>query len=95
MDTAEWPGRTFAVIELAVLAGHRRRGLGARLHAALLDGVRTERVTLAVRPEPETAPARTAYERWGYRRVGQVRPGGQAPVYDLMVRDLAGPGPRG
>jgi GNAT superfamily N-acetyltransferase len=91
VDTAEWPGRTFAVIELAVLAGRRRQGLGRRLHSALLAGVEAERVTLAVRPEPETAHARAMYERWAYRRVGQVRPGPGLPVYDVMVAGLGSP----
>lgn len=88
VDTFEWPGRTFAVIELAVLRSHRRRGIAARLHRDLLDGVGAERVTLAVRPEPEVAPARAAYGKWGYRKVGQVRPREGLPVYDVMVKDL-------
>lgn len=83
----EWPGRTFAVIELAVLADHRQRGIGTRLHERLLADVQTERVTLAVRPEPEVAHARAAYERWGYRKVGQIQPGPGLPVYDVMVAD--------
>lgn len=89
VDTVERPGRTFAVIELAVVADRRRQGLGRRLHAQLLADVEAERVTLAVRPEPETAHARAMYERWGYRTVGQVRPGPELPVYDVMVADLA------
>lgn len=93
VDTTEWRGRTFAVIELAVLTGHRRQGLGGRLHEALLEDVHAERVTLAVRPEAEAAPARAAYRRWGYRKAGQVRPAPGLPVYDVMVRDPARPGP--
>ncbi|MDR3083184.1 MAG: hypothetical protein LBV60_20090, partial [Streptomyces sp.] len=57
-------------------------------------GLTAERVALTVRPEPEAAPARTAYARWGYRKVGRSHPGGEGPVYDAMVRDLAG-GPGG
>ena len=34
------------------------------------------------------APARTAYERWGYVRVGSIRPWRDAPLYDAMVLDL-------
>lgn len=87
VDTVEWPGRTFAVLELAVLASHRRRGVASALHRRLLDGVKVERVTLLVRPEPGAAPARAAYAAWGYRKVGQIRPYADAPVYDVMVLD--------
>ena len=34
--TAEWPGRTFLIVELAVRRKFRRRGLGRALHAAAL-----------------------------------------------------------
>lgn len=87
VDTEEWPGRTFAVIELAVREPYRRRHVAERMHAALLAGVEAERVTLLVRPEPEAAPARAAYAKWGYRKVGQLRPGEGRPVFDVMVAD--------
>lgn len=87
VDVAEWPGRTFALFELAVVAAGRRRGIGTRLHGLTVSRVTAERVTLAVRPEPEAAPARAAYLKWGYRKVGQVRPGEGFPVYDVMVAD--------
>jgi GNAT superfamily N-acetyltransferase len=80
--------RTFAVIELAVRAPYRRRGIAAALHAALLDGLGAERVTLSVRPEPEAAPAQSAYASWGYRGVGMSRPWEDAPLYRMMVLDL-------
>ncbi|WBB64160.1 GNAT family N-acetyltransferase [Streptomyces sp. WMMC500] len=86
--TAESGWRTFAVIELAVRRPWRRGGVARRLHAALLAGLPVERVTLTVRPEPEAAPARAAYTRWGYRRVGRSQPGDDSPVYDAMVLDL-------
>ena len=86
--TTERPGRTFAVIELAVRKPFRGRGIGRELHARLLAGVMAERVTLCVRPEPEAAPARAAYGAWGYTTVGQVRPGPDLPVYDAMLRPL-------
>jgi GNAT superfamily N-acetyltransferase len=91
VDTEEWPGRTFAVIELAVAAGRRRQGIAGQLHEQLLAGVDVERFTLAVRPEPEVAHARAAYRRWGYRKVGQVRPAPGLPVYDVMVAELGSP----
>jgi GNAT superfamily N-acetyltransferase len=86
--TDETGQRTFAVIELAVLKPHRRRGAGCRLHAALLEDTKAERATLLVRPEPETAPARAAYGSWGYSKIGQIKPGPTAPVYDAMLCPL-------
>lgn len=85
--TDEWPGRTFAIIELAVRQPHRRQGIGRRLYDQLLEGVQTERVTLLMRPETEAAPASAAYASWGYRKVGQLRPGPTLPVYDAMLLD--------
>ncbi|WP_322778275.1 GNAT family N-acetyltransferase [Frankia sp. Cas4] len=86
--TAEDGHRSFAVIELAVLASHRRRGLGRALHDGLLAGRDEQRVVLLVRPEPDAAPARAAYASWGYRTIGQLRPWEDAPVYLALVRVL-------
>ncbi|MFI5960460.1 GNAT family N-acetyltransferase [Cryptosporangium sp. NPDC051539] len=87
VDTAEVPGRTFAVIEFAVLAEFRRQGIGHRLHALLLSPSTEERVTLLVRTEDEAAPARALYAGLGYRRVGEITPFEGAPTYAAMVRD--------
>lgn len=86
--THETGKRSFAIIELAVRAPWRRRGIARRLHAALLDGADVERATLTVRPEPEAEPARRAYTSWGYRTVGRSRPWDEAPIYDAMVLPL-------
>ncbi|MET9322020.1 GNAT family N-acetyltransferase [Streptomyces sp. NPDC003038] len=83
--------RTWVILELAVRKPWRRRGIAAGLHAALLDGLTVERVTLTVRPEPEAAPARSAYAAWGYRRVGLSHPWEDAPFYDAMVLELNRP----
>lgn len=83
--TAEHEGRTFAVIELAVLPGYRRRGYARALHAHLLAGLTEERITLLVRPDAE--PALRAYERWAYALVGRIQPFTGGPVYDAMIRD--------
>lgn len=77
--------RTWVILELAVRKPWRRRGIAAGLHAALLDGLSVERVTLTVRPEKEAAPAQSAYAAWGYRRVGLSHPWDDAPFYDAMV----------
>jgi ribosomal protein S18 acetylase RimI-like enzyme len=84
--TRETAGRTFAIIELAVLEPYRRRGFARALHQALRAGRTEERLTLLVRPE--ATPARTAYENWGYVRVGSIRPWPTAPVYDAMILDI-------
>lgn len=81
--------RTFVIIELAVRAPWRRQGVAAQLHGALLDGLAAQRVALTARPEPEAAPARSAYVKWGYRKIGQSQPWDEAPVYDSMVLDLS------
>ena len=82
----EYPGRTFAVIELAVMQSYRRCGVGRELHVHLLAGLPQERVTLLVRPE--AAPAVRAYQSWGYQLVGQVQPFDDAPTYNAMLLQL-------
>lgn len=82
----ERPGRTFAIIELAVRHPYRRQGLARQLHAHLTAGLCEERITLLVRPD---APApRHAYSSWGYQQVGQIQPFPDGPVYDAMVKPL-------
>lgn len=74
----------FAVMEWAVLPGHRGRGIGRRLMDELLDQ-RTERwATLTVNPE---ADARAVYEHWGWRQVAATRGSGATPSMDVMVLD--------
>ncbi|MCW8382603.1 GNAT family N-acetyltransferase [Streptomyces justiciae] len=85
---AETGERTLAIVELAVRAGWRRRGVAARLHAGLLDGLGVERVALAMRSEPEAAPAHAAYAAWGYRQVGHWRPADGEPVSHIMLLTL-------
>jgi hypothetical protein len=41
-----------------------------------------------MRPEPQAAPAQSAYAAWGYRKIGQSHPWDEAPVYDAMMLDL-------
>jgi GNAT superfamily N-acetyltransferase len=86
--TAEWPGRTFLIVELAVRRKFRRRGLGRALHAAVLRERPEERVTLLVRPEPEAAPAQQLYEALGYTSVGPMRPFSGAPLYECLLMTL-------
>lgn len=84
--TTEYPGRTFAIIEIAVRGHYRQRGVGRLLHTHLTAGLSEERITLAVRPEAPS-PQR-AYRSWGYQRVGQTQPFPNGPIYDLMIKPL-------
>ncbi|MET9290926.1 GNAT family N-acetyltransferase [Streptomyces sp. NPDC003077] len=86
--TSEDGTRTFVIIELAVRAAWRRRGVATGLHTTLLDGLTVERVTLTMRPEPEAEPAQAAYAAWGYEKVGVSHPWEEAPYYDAMVLTL-------
>ena len=83
---AEDGRRTFAVAELMVRPEYRRRGYARALSAALLENRTEQRATLLVRPE--NTPARTAYLSWGWRKFGHLQPFDDAPVYDVMLRDL-------
>ncbi|MCF6525249.1 acetyltransferase [Streptomyces sp. JJ36] len=57
------------------------------LHDALLAGRGEERVTLLV--EQAHSRVRARYEEWGYRRLGDLVPFEDAPVYDVMLLDMA------
>lgn len=85
--TKEYPGRTFAIVEIAVRRSYRRRGVARELHNHLTAGLSEERITLLVRPD--APPAKHAYRSWGYEKVGQIQPFTDGPVYDAMVKGLA------
>jgi GNAT superfamily N-acetyltransferase len=90
--TDEHPGRTFALIELAVRASWRRQGIGRALHDLILDGRAEERATLAVLPT--ASAAQQAFQHWGWQKVARSRdprPGPPAPgalIHDILVRTL-------
>lgn len=75
--------RTFGLMELAVRAPWRRRGVARRLHEALLTDATEERVLLNARPDVPAAQA--AYRSWGYRKVGEAHPWQGAALHDVMV----------
>ncbi|MFF3678345.1 GNAT family N-acetyltransferase [Streptomyces sp. NPDC002120] len=87
--------RTFNVAELAVRGAWRRQGIAAAMHRLLIADQEAERSTLTAHPDPEAAPARTAYAAWGYRKVGRARYGDGQPAYDVMVLPLPGGRPAG
>ncbi len=85
--TLEYPGRTFALIELLVRASWRRQGIGRTLHDLILQGRREERATLTVLPA--ATPAQSAFHNWGWRKVARTRdPRPGSPVSDILVLTL-------
>ncbi|MEV4126118.1 GNAT family N-acetyltransferase [Nocardia sp. NPDC049707] len=89
--TQEWPGRTFAVIDLAVQTSARRHGIGRRLLDTLLDSRPEQRATLAVQPQAADSHAfYAAIGRW--RLIGrQDTPGMLSPQFDIYVKELDSP----
>ncbi len=88
--TAEWEGRTFAVVDMAVRQQWRGRGLGRRLLETLVGSRDEERATLTVEPAAEATKA--FYQHLGWRRVGRKRTGEGffIPFFDVYVLPLAG-----
>jgi GNAT superfamily N-acetyltransferase len=85
--TVEYPGRTFALIELLVRASWRRQGIGRTLHDLILQHRREERATLTVLSAATAAQA--AFHNWGWQRVARTRdprPGSQ--IADVLIRTL-------
>jgi ribosomal protein S18 acetylase RimI-like enzyme len=89
--TAEWPGRTFFIVELLVRAPWRRQHIAEAMHDLLLKDRPEERAMLTALPAAE--PAQAAYRKWGWRKVAQKRnplPG--SPLFDVLLKQLAHPG---
>lgn len=79
--------RTFALSEIMVAREREGRGVAHALHNELLGARPEQRATLLVSPTNERAY--TAYNRWGWERVGQLRPGWpDAPTFDVLMHDL-------
>lgn len=84
--TAETGNRTFALNELMVTPEWQGRGVAHALHDELLGSRKVERATLLVR-ENNTA-AQTAYARWGWQKVGKLRPYPDSPHFDVLILPL-------
>jgi ribosomal protein S18 acetylase RimI-like enzyme len=85
--TTEHPGRTFALVELAVRPSWRRQGIAEILHDLILQDRPEERATLTV--WPTAAPAQSAFRKWGWRKVARTHdaePG--SPVSDVLITAL-------
>lgn len=78
--------RTFAGNEIMVRSPWRGRGYARALHDALRRTRTEERATLLVRPD--NTAARTAYLSWGWRKIGELQPFDDSPVFDAMILEL-------
>ena len=89
--TQEWPGRTFAVIDLAVRTDQRRHGLGRQLLNTLLESRNEDRATLAV--QPQSTDSHAFYQAiGGWRLVGrQDTPEYVSSQFDIYVLEPAQP----
>jgi len=85
--TTEYPGRTFALVELAVRGSWRRQGIGRSLHDLILAGRPEERATVVVRPAATAAQA--AFQNWGWQKVARTRTAAGRPASDVLVTALA------
>lgn len=80
--------RTFALCELMTQPRWQGEGVGHRLHDELLLKRPERRATLLVEGDNDTA--RRAYEKWGWRPIGKIRPDWpDAPHYDALIIDLS------
>ena len=85
--TTEHPGRTFALVELAVRSSWRRQGIAGALHDLILENRPEERATLTV--PPTATAAQSAFRTWGWRKVARTRDGEPgSPVSDVLVTTL-------
>jgi len=85
--TEETGSRTFALCELLVRAPWRGRGLGHALHDEILADRSEGRATLLVERDNVTALA--AYSRWGWAKLGKLRPSWPgAPELDALILPL-------
>ncbi len=86
--TAEWNGRTFAIIDLAVRADHRKRGIGRALLDALLASRQERRATLTVQPVATDTKEFYAYLGWQWVGTTKAPAGAVAPFFDLYLLPL-------
>lgn len=84
---AENGSRTFALSEIMVRSELTGRGIAHALHDELLGGRPEQRATLLVRPT--NLRAYSTYQKWGWYRVGTLRPSWpDAPTFDALIHDL-------
>jgi ribosomal protein S18 acetylase RimI-like enzyme len=86
-DTDEYPGRTFALAQLAVRPAWRRQGVGRELHDLLLAERSEERATLTV--APDASAAQRAFRAWGWQKIARTKSDDLDPgVLDVLIIHL-------
>jgi GNAT superfamily N-acetyltransferase len=79
--------RTFALAEIMVREAWTGQGIAHALHDELLGARLERRAELFV--NPDNTRARRAYLKWGWHKVGQIRPDlPDAPLFDVLVLPL-------
>ncbi|RDI48236.1 GNAT family N-acetyltransferase [Nocardia mexicana] len=87
--TVEDGRRTFALSEIMVCKEYTGRGIARALHDELLGSRQEQRAALLVRPDNRRAY--DTYLRWGWRRIGTLRPSWpDAPKFDALIHDIRG-----
>jgi GNAT superfamily N-acetyltransferase len=85
--TTEYPGRTFALVELLVRGSWRRQGIGRSLHDLILARRPEERATVVVPPAATAAQA--AFQNWGWQKIARARNPVGLPASDVLVTALS------
>ena len=83
--TRETGSRTFAFREFLMRKKYQGRGYGHEMHDALLGDRPEERATLLVRSDN---PARDLYLRWGWTRLGYLKPFPDSPRFESLLLPL-------
>ena len=83
---AETGTRTFALNELMVHPDWQRHGIAEALHDELMAHRLEDRATLLVRED--NLAAQTAYAKWGWKKIGKLRPYPDSPNYDALVLQI-------
>ncbi|MFF1416584.1 GNAT family N-acetyltransferase [Streptomyces sp. NPDC058280] len=84
---AEDGRRTLGLFEIMLRAPWRGQGIAHGIHDELMSQRSEERAALTV--EQAHPKVRALYESWGYRKVGEIQPTDDSPLYDALLLDLA------
>ena len=74
--------------EFATHPDHQRKGIGRRVHDALLRRRPEPVAELLVRKD--NIPAQAAYRSWGWAQLGEKQPVPDSPMFDRLILRLAG-----